>query len=39
MAGAAVPAFDMRRLLPAAHVPVQPLWLSDPDGNRFYLNV
>jgi hypothetical protein len=19
--------------------PVQPLWLSDPDGNRFYLNV
>ena len=39
MAGdAAVPAFDMHRLLQAAHYPMHPLWLSDPDGNRVYLN-
>jgi GntR family transcriptional regulator/MocR family aminotransferase len=36
--GATVPAFDTRRLLQAAHYPAQTLPLSDPDGNRLYLN-
>lgn len=35
--GAAVPAFDMARLLRAAHYPARTAWATDCDGNPLYL--